>query len=72
MKKIRDDNMVLIVAGNKADLPTKRVTKDQAQSFANSHNIQFFEVSAKTGDNVQDLFKLLAENIAQKLPTNNS
>jgi len=69
-EKIRDDNMVLIVAGNKADLPTKRITKDQAQSFATSHNIQFFEVSAKTGDGVQELFKMLAENIASKLPTN--
>ena len=51
-----DINLFLI--GNKVDLENKRViTKDMANEFAKNNNIKtFFETSAKTGFNAQNVF----------------
>ena len=51
-----DINLFLI--GNKVDLENNRViTKDMAQEFAENNNIKtFFETSAKTGFNAQNVF----------------
>lgn len=62
--------MVLFMAGNKSDLPNKKVTFDQAKSFGENHEIEAFEVSAKTGDHIQDLFKDLAEKLYKQMPQN--
>ena len=49
---------VYFLVGNKADLQNERkVEKDKAQEFAKENNMQFFEVSAKNGYNVNKLFE---------------
>ncbi|KAK9794668.1 hypothetical protein WJX73_004455 [Symbiochloris irregularis] len=58
-------NMVMALAGNKADLADARaVTTEEAQTFADDNNLFFWETSAKTNQNVLELFT----DIAQKLP----
>lgn len=58
-------NIIIALAGNKADLEDKRkVEASEAQSYANSNNILWMETSAKTALNVQELFVA----IAHKLP----
>lgn len=69
-EKVRDENMVLIIAGNKSDLPGKRVTEEQAKSFADNAGIRFFEVSAKSGTGINELFTSLAQQLTKKMNEN--
>jgi small GTP-binding protein len=55
-------NMVLGLAGNKADLKnTRQVTLEEAKAFADSQQMVYFETSAKTGVGVTELFKAIGE-----------
>ncbi|CAK68609.1 unnamed protein product (macronuclear) [Paramecium tetraurelia] len=60
-----DTNTVSIVlVGNKSDLDELRqVSRDQGQTLANKHNLNFFETSAKLGINLSEVFISLARNI---------
>ena len=61
------DVRVLIV-GNKVDLDNQRViTTEQGQSLADSYNLGFFEVSAKTGHNVSEIFQNMSELVLDKI-----
>mmetsp|Transcript_15262 Transcript_15262/g.23110 ORF Transcript_15262/g.23110 Transcript_15262/m.23110 type:complete len:199 (-) Transcript_15262:113-709(-) len=58
-------DIVIGLAGNKLDLSTQRkIESKEAKSFADENGCIFFETSAKTGVNVQEIFVA----IAQKLP----
>ena len=58
-------NIVIALAGNKSDLAINRwVEYDEASAFAEENNLLFMETSAKTTENVREIF--LA--IAKKLP----
>ena len=55
------------LVGNKCDLESKRaVTFDQGKELAKQYNIQFFETSAKSSANIDNLFstctKIFIEN----------
>lgn len=50
-------NIVIALAGNKADLVNKRsVESDEAQAYALENGLLFMETSAKTAMNVNDIF----------------
>lgn len=66
----RGSDAVCILAGNKNDLES-RVNHEQVISFTRPLAIPSIETSAKTGQNVARLFKLISESIpdsATKLP----
>jgi DnaJ family protein C protein 27 len=42
--------------GNKADAQTRRVKEDDAHAWATKNGATYFEVSAVTGDHIDDLF----------------
>lgn len=58
-------NMVMVMAGNKADLlENRQVTAEEAQSYCEENGLIFWETSAKTNVNVHQMF----EDIAVRLP----
>lgn len=60
-----DPNVVIALAGNKADLEHKRAVEvEEAAAYAQENNIFHLETSAKNAKNVKELFV----EIAQKLP----
>jgi len=60
-----DPNVVIALAGNKADLESRRkVAFEEANSYAEENGILHLETSAKNANNVKALFV----EIAKKLP----
>lgn len=58
-------NLVMALAGNKSDLASKRkVESEEAQAYAEENGLFFMETSAKSAQNVNELFY----EIARKLP----
>jgi Ras-related protein Rab-1A len=59
-----------IIVGSKAEMNSKRqVSKEEGKEYADSIDVPFFEVSARTGYNVTDAFTQLArETIAREKP----
>ena len=60
-------NIALILVGNKIDLEAKRVvSRDDGESLAQKLSLTYIETSAKTGENINDAFKMLALQIINK------
>jgi small GTP-binding protein len=59
---------IVVLFANKLDLVDQRkVTKEDAESFAEKNQLIYFEGSAKTGETIRDAFERLAEDLSQKL-----
>ena len=57
--------MVMALAGNKADLADARqVPAEEGKAYADENGLSFWETSAKSNQNVAELFK----DIAVRLP----
>ncbi len=69
LQRQANENIIIALAGNKSDLvadhPDKRaIATPDAEAYAKEAGLLFFETSAKTAENVRDLFTA----IARKLP----
>ena len=50
------ENTTLVLCGNKIDLSNRQVKKEEGESLAQKEGISFFEVSAKTEENIKNMF----------------
>jgi len=56
-KDLKREDAIFVLVGNKTDLEENRVVQvKEAEDFANEKGFLFHEVSAKTGENVEELF----------------
>ena len=53
---------IFVLLGNKTDL-TREVARSDAEVFASERNMDYFETSAKTGENVEAAFMSLADKV---------
>lgn len=66
-QRLCDPNAVIHLIGNKADLDSMRVvTIAEALSFANSHEMQYIETSAKNGENIDQAFVRTATELINR------
>jgi len=61
-------NIVIALSGNKIDMPGRQVESDEAKAYADENNIFFLETSAKTNQNVFELFKAIAKKLPKTAP----
>lgn len=68
------DNVNKILVGNKADMDESKraVPKSKGQALADEYGIKFFETSAKTNLNVEEVFFSIAKDIKQRLADTDS
>ncbi|KAM7257203.1 hypothetical protein ACFE04_012944 [Oxalis oulophora] len=68
------DNVNKILVGNKADMDESKraVPTAKGQALADEYGIQFFETSAKTNMNVENVFFSIARDIKQRLADTDS
>ena len=50
------ENTTLVLCGNKIDLENREVKKEEGEELAKKEGISFFEVSAKTEENIKNMF----------------
>jgi Ras-related protein Rab-6A len=65
VREIRGDDIIVVIAGNKTDLESSRaVKKEELQEKASSLKVShFYEVSAKSGDNIMNMFSSIVEEL---------
>ena len=62
------DSMYAVIVANKIDLINKRVvTREEAEKYAEKNNISYFEVSAKTGEGVPEMFNNITKGTIDKI-----
>ena len=67
-KDLCPKTVTMILVGNKAHKENKRkVTFDEGKTLANKYGMKFLEVSAKTGQNIDDLFYNITDEISKKI-----
>ena len=63
----KNTNNLIYLLGNKADLESQRdVSIEEAESFANNHNMKYYEVSAKTKqpNSLEEVLTIALENMS--------
>ena len=57
LTEVAGDDVFLILVGNKNDLREREVSYPEGREWAQEHNAQYIETSAKTGENISLIFE---------------
>jgi small GTP-binding protein len=63
---VSETQIVKILAGNKSDIKSV-IPEEKIKKFAEDHNLQYLQVSAKEGFNIEWLFEILAQTCYKNL-----
>jgi small GTP-binding protein len=68
------DQLYIVLVGNKNDLSKteRQVTTEEGKILAKSLGIDFIETTAKTGENIQEMFNMLLSNCTVNVPKNDA
>ena len=68
VKAETDEKKKFLLVGNKCDLEDKRqVSREEAEKYAKDKGMKFFEVSAKDGTNIDDMFKSSIQELLEDM-----
>lgn len=60
--------MAKVLVANKTDLPNRVISTERGAQLAEEFGLKFFETSAKTGSNINEMFFEVASQIVQDRP----
>ena len=64
------DDVLFVLLGNKKEMEDEReVSTEEAKNFAENFNMKFEEVSAKTGENIEEVFREIKDSFCVKEET---
>jgi Ras-related protein Rab-1A len=67
IEKLATPEVCKLIVGNKCDLDDKRqVARDEGRAFADNLGVPFLETSAKTGQNVNQMFAEMCQAISSR------
>jgi len=66
IKQYAEEDVVIMLLGNKVDKPNRVITKEQGEKLAKQYEVSFMETSAKTGQNVELSFLAVAKLVSNK------
>jgi len=66
-KHIEPLRPVFLVVGCKSDLNQRQVSTEESISYSSSLGINFVETSAKTGENVEEAFQMITQEIYNRI-----
>ena len=69
---VSQDEISLILLGNKCDIEERAISKEQGQEMANSLQINYYETSALNGTGINEAFEGLTKEIMKKKKVINS
>ena len=68
VKNYTDKDTHLVLVGNKIDLKDQRkISKEDGQNLATQNGMDFYESSALTGENINDIFEGICKYVNQKI-----
>lgn len=56
-------NILITLVGNKIDLDSRQISREQAESTAKQHALNYHEVSAKENIGIEELFRQIAKTL---------
>ena len=69
---LENKNMPVIILGNKLDISDREVSKEEAKNFAKRNNYNYYEVSAKTGEGIDESIKILIKKVIEENEESNN
>ena len=69
LTNVKKEEVIFAVVGNKTDLDDRReVNSNEGENYAKEHDFIFKEVSAKTGDGINELFDVILKEMLKNKP----